>query len=233
MLHQQRDGAMQKYIAYLRTSTKDQLLGIEAQRAKAQAYAQSKNGNILAEFVEHESGKVDARPQLAKAIAECEVEGAILLIAKLDRLSRRVAFLFELKEKLESKGIEAICVDMPEIMKSTIMLGVMASLAQQERELISERTKAALQAKKAQGVKLGRPKGCNIDVARQASHEKCKAKAQSWAQSHLPAILRMKKNGISLNQIALTLNDQGIPTRRGGTWTATTVRNLLKRCEAL
>lgn len=224
---------MKKYITYLRTSTKDQLLGIEAQRAKAQAYVQIQNGSILAEFLEHESGKVDARPELAKAIVECEKQGAILLIAKLDRLSRRVAFLFELKEILDAKGIEAVCVDMPEIMKSTLMLGVMASLAQQERELISERTKAALQAKKAQGIKLGRPKGCNLDIARQASHERCNADALAWAQSHLPAIQRMRKNNISLNQIALTLNDQGIPTRRGGTWTATTVRNLLKQCEVL
>lgn len=219
-----------KFVSYLRTSTKDQNLGIQAQRAKAAAYAQAQGGNIIAEFEEHESGKNDNRPQLAQAIAHCEATGATLLIAKLDRLSRRVAFLFELKEKLDAKGLEAVCIDMPEIMKSTLMLGVMASLAQQERELISERTKAALAAKKAQGAKLGREKGCNLDVARQASNERCKADAQEFAQKHWPAINRMKKNGNSLNQIAMTLNDQGIPTRRGGAWTATTVRNLIKRC---
>lgn len=220
-----------KYIAYLRTSTKDQTLGIEAQRAKAQAFAQAQGGQIVGEFSEHESGKVDARPELAKAIAECEKQGAILLIAKLDRLSRRIAFLFELKEMLDAKGLEAVCVDMPEIMKSTLMLGVMASLAQQERELISERTKAALQAKKAQGVKLGRPKGSNMDAAVKASINKRMADAQAWAQAHLPAIGRMAKT-MSLNQIAITLNEQDIPTRRGGKWTATTVRNLLNRSAA-
>lgn len=218
-----------KFVSYLRTSTKDQTLGIEAQRAKAQAYAQAQGGQIIAEFEEHESGKNDARPQLALAIAECEKTGATLLIAKLDRLSRRVAFLFELKEKLEAKGLEAVCVDMPELMKSTLILGVMASLAQQERELISERTKAALAAKKAQGVKLGRPKGVDMSKAVEVATEKRMYKAQEWAENHAPAIIRMAKN-MSLNQVAITLNEQGIPTRRGGKWTATSVKRILERC---
>lgn len=221
-----------KYVSYLRTSTKDQNLGIEAQRAKAQAYAQVQGGQIIGEYEEHESGKNDNRPELAKAIAHCEKTGATLLIAKLDRLSRRVAFLFELKEKLEAKGLEAVCVDMPEIMKSTLMLGVMASLAQQERELISERTKAALAAKKAQGVKLGRPKGADMSKAVDAATEKRMREAQEWAEKHLPAIRRMVKNNNNMNQIAMTLNDQGIPTRRGGKWTATSVKRILARAEA-
>lgn len=223
---------MTQFVAYLRTSTKDQTLGIEAQRAKARAYAQAQSGEIIAEFSEHESGKLDARPQLARAIAHCEKTGAILLIAKLDRLSRRVAFLFELKEQLEAKGLEAVCVDMPEIMKSTLMLGVMASLAQQERELISERTKAALAAKKAQGVKLGRPKGADMGKAVEAATVKRMNEAQAWAEAHGPAIMRMSKNGMNTNQIAMTLNEQGISTRRGGKWTATSVKRVLARCGA-
>lgn len=223
---------MQKFIAYLRTSTKDQNLGIEAQRTKAQAYAKAQGGEIIAEYAEHESGKNDARPRLAQAIAHCEKTGATLLIAKLDRLSRRVAFLFELKEKLEAKGLEAVCVDMPEIMKSTLMLGVMASLAQQERELISERTKAALQAKKAQGVKLGRPKGADMGKAVEAATAKRVTEAQAWAEAHGPAIMRMSKNGMNTNQIAATMNESGIPTRRGGKWTATSVKRVLARCGA-
>lgn len=222
---------MTKFVAYLRTSTRDQILGIEAQRAKAHAYAMAQGGQIVAEFEEHESGKVDARPMLAQAIAHCEAQGAILLIAKLDRLSRRVAFLFALKEQLEAKGLEAVCVDMPEIMKSTLMLGVMASLAQQERELISERTKAALQAKKAQGVKLGRPKGADTSTATQASVQKRMGDAQAWAEAHAPAIMRMAKS-MNCNQIAMTLNEQGLPTRRGGKWTATSVKRVLARCGA-
>lgn len=218
-----------QFVAYLRTSTKDQTLGIEAQRMKAQSYAQSQNGEIIAEFEEHESGKNDARPELARAIAYCEKTGATLLIAKLDRLSRRVAFLFELKEQLEAKGLEAICVDMPELMKSTLMLGVMASLAQQERELISERTKSALAAKKAQGVKLGRPKGVDLSKAVEVATEKRMQEAQQWAENHAPAIIRMAKN-MSMNQIAITLNEQGIKTRRGGKWTATSVKRILDRC---
>lgn len=222
---------MTKFVTYLRTSTKDQNLGIEAQRAKAQAYAQAQGGQIVAEFEEHESGKNDARPQLAQAITECEKHGAMLLIAKLDRLSRRVAFLFALKEQLEAKGLEAVCVDMPEIMKSTLMLGIMASLAQQERELISERTKAALQAKKAQGIKLGRPKGADTSTATQASVSKRMGDAQAWAEKHGPAIMRMAKT-MNRNQIAMTLNEQNIPTRRGGKWTATSVKRVLARCGA-
>lgn len=222
---------MQKFVAYLRTSTRDQNLGIEAQRAKAQAYAQAQGGQIVAEFEEHESGKNDARPELAKAIATCEAQGAILLIAKLDRLSRRVAFLFELKERLAAKGLEAVCVDMPEIMKSTLMLGVMASLAQQERELISERTKAALQAKKAQGIKLGRPKGADMGKAVEAATAKRMTQAQEWAEKHGPAIMRMAKT-MNTNQIAMTLNEQGLSTRRGGKWTATAVKRVLARCGA-
>lgn len=222
---------MQKYIAYLRTSTRDQNLGIEAQRAKANAYAQAQGGQIIAEFEEHESGKNDNRPQLAQAIAVCEKQRATLLIAKLDRLSRRVAFLFELKEMLDAKGLKAVCVDMPELMKSTLMLGVMASLAQQERELISERTKAALQAKKAQGVKLGRAKGADMSKAVSVATEKRKKEAQEWAEQHLPAIKRMAKS-MNTNQIAMTLNEQGIATRRGGKWTATAVKRILARAEA-
>lgn len=218
-----------QFVSYLRTSTKDQNLGIEAQRLKAQAYAEAQGGQIIAEFEEHESGKNDARPQLALAIAECEKTGATLLIAKLDRLSRRVAFLFELKEKLEAKGLEAICVDMPEIMKSTLMLGVMASLAQQERELISQRTKDALAAKKAQGVKLGRPKGADLSKAIKASVERRMIDAQEWAETQGKAIMRMAKS-MNTNQIAATLNEQGIKTRRGGKWTATSVKRILERC---
>lgn len=220
---------MKKFIAYLRTSTKDQHLGIDAQRMKAQAYASSQRGKIIAEFEEHESGKNDARPQLANAIAECEKTGATLLIAKLDRLSRRVAFLFELKEHLEAKGLEAVCVDLPELMKSTIMLGVMASMAQQERELISERTKSALAARKAQGVKLGRPKGADMGKAVKASIAKRMNDAQAWAEEMGKGISRMAKS-MNTNQIAATLNEQGIPTRRGGKWTATTVNRVLARC---
>lgn len=222
---------MKKYVAYLRTSTKDQTLGIEAQRAKVENYVKSVNGQLIAEFSEHESGKVDNRPQLIKAIEECEKHGATLLIAKLDRLSRRVAFLFELKELLDARGLEAICIDMPELMKSTLMLGVMASLAQQERELISERTKAALQAKKAKGIKLGRPKGADTDKATKASISRRMKDAQKWALDHAPAIQRMAKT-MNTNQIAITLNEQGIPTRRSGKWTAKTVKRILERCEA-
>lgn len=217
-----------QYISYLRTSTKDQVLGIEAQRAKAQAYAKTQGGNVIAEFVEHESGKNDNRPQLAQAIAECEKTGAILLIAKLDRLSRKAAFLFELKERLEAQGVEVICVDNPELMKSTLMLGVMASLAQQERELISERTRAALAVKKAQGVKLGRPKGANTSEAVKISVARRMQDAQEWAEAQGKAIKRMAKT-MNTNQIAITLNEQGIKTRRGGKWTATSVKRILER----
>ena len=130
------------YVAYYRVSTKRQGesgLGLEAQKQAVNLYAKT-NGCILKEFTEVESGKKDNRPQLDMAIKECKQRNATLLIAKLDRLSRNVSFLFTLKQ-----SINFVCLDLPDL--NTLTLGIFATMAQHERGLISKRTKSALQIK--------------------------------------------------------------------------------------
>src|SRR5215831_2006202 len=144
--------AKMKFVAYYRVSTAKQSrsgLGLEAQRTTVQAYV--KDGRIVCEYVEVESGKRDNRPELSKAVECARREGATLIIAKLDRLARSVAFIFVLRDS----GVRFIACDMPEA--NTLTIGLIAALAQHERELISERTKAALAAKKARGCVLGTP----------------------------------------------------------------------------
>lgn len=140
-----------RYVAYYRVSTKrqgDSGLGLKSQRS---AVANFVKGNIVAEFTEIESGKNDQRVELARAIDKAKHERATLVIAKLDRLSRNAGFIFALKDS----GVDFQCVDMPDA--NTLTIGIFATLAQHERELISTRTKAALQAKIAQGAVLGNP----------------------------------------------------------------------------
>ena len=143
---------MKSYVAYLRVSTQKQGqsgLGLAAQRAAVQAFPPV--ARLVAEFVEVESGKKNERPQLAAALALAKATGATLLIAKLDRLSRNAGFIFQLRDA----GVDFVCCDMPDA--NTLTVGIFAVLAQHERELISQRTKAALAAKKAQGAQLGTP----------------------------------------------------------------------------
>lgn len=140
-----------KFVTYLRVSTERQGqsgLGLEAQRAAVAAHVLGR-GEVVAEFVEVESGKRADRPELARALAEAKRAGAVLLIAKLDRLARNVAFIANLLES----GVEVTAADMPEA--NRFVLHIMAAVAEQEGRAISERTKAALAAAKARGVKLG------------------------------------------------------------------------------
>ena len=159
-----------KFVAYYRVSTAKQGrsgLGLEAQRASVQAYL--RDGRIVAEYVEVESGKRDDRPKLAQAIAHAQREGATLIIAKLDRLARSVAFIFALRDS----GAKFIACDMPEA--NTLTIGLLAAMAQHERELISERTKAALAAKKARGFVLGSPQNLTPEAtikAGKARHQR-------------------------------------------------------------
>jgi DNA invertase Pin-like site-specific DNA recombinase len=138
---------MKKYVAYYRVSTAKQGhsgLGLEAQRTAVSTFVG--NATILREYVEVESGKVNERPHLVAAIDYAKGKGATLVIAKLDRLSRNAGFIFALKDS----GVDFQCADMPEA--NTLTIGIFATLAQHERELISSRTRAALQAKKKQGL---------------------------------------------------------------------------------
>ncbi len=216
---------MQKFIAYYRVSTDKQGasgLGLEAQQKSVRKYATDRA--LLAEYSEVESGKKNARPMLAQALAHAAATGATLLIAKLDRLSRNAAFVLE----LQNSGVDFICCDMPAANKLTI--GIMALLAQHEREQISTRTKAALSALKQRGVKLGMPNNLTDD-ARALSAEQRSAKARedvNWRKAGALAI-SMRKQQATFREIADALNTSGYITRTGKRFEAITVKRLVDR----
>src|SRR5215472_1667667 len=146
---------MATFIAYLRVSTDKQGhsgLGLDAQRSAVQRHASSTGDRIAAEFVEIESGRKSDRPELTAALAACRARRAVLLIAKLDRLARNVAFVSNLMEA----GVEFVAADMPTVNRLTVH--ILAAVAEEEARMISARTKAALEAAKARGVRLGNPR---------------------------------------------------------------------------
>jgi len=216
------------FVTYLRVSTDRQGksgLGLEAQRAAVTDHVAGK-GEIAAEYVEIESGKKNDRPQLARALAEAKRIGAVLLIAKLDRLARNVAFIANLLEA----GVEVAAADMPEA--NRFLLHVMAAVAEHEAQAISDRTRAALAAAKARGVALGWSMpgraGEQHHAARKGA-ERNAWKADQHAANILPVIRQIAARGASLRQIACELNMRGIKTARGGMWYAATVRNSIAR----
>ncbi len=212
---------------YIRVSTAKQAasqLGLEAQRAAVQAHAKAGGNQIIAEFVEVESGGNASRPQLAAALTFCRLHGATLIIAKLDRLARQVSVIAALLEG----DVPFRALDAPHANKFT--LHVLAAMAEHEREMISERTKAALAAAKARGVRLGSPagakhllKGCR--EAAQASAASRRAKADSRASAVAPLLSQLAEQGvIGARAIAIELNRRGIPAPSGGTWYPQQVR---------
>jgi DNA invertase Pin-like site-specific DNA recombinase len=217
------------YVAYYRVSTQRQGLsglGLEAQQAAVEAFIASKgqNAKLLASFVEVESGKQDDRPQLARAIESAKLTRSTLLVGKLDRLSRNAGFLF----KLRDSGVELAAADMPEL--NTLLFGVMASVAQHERETISARTKAALAAAKARGVKLGNPDGAKALMAKrdpQRAREANEAMADHRAET-LRALMSTLGH-LSANAAAHELNARGVKAARGGGWSAKAVTRLRQR----
>lgn len=208
-----------KYIAYHRVSTVKQGrsgLGLEAQQQSIADYMGNVPGALIGEFTEVESGSKDDRPELLQALRQCRLTGATLLIAKLDRLSRNRRFLLELADST----INFIAVDMPEANSFTV--GLMACLADYERQVISERTKAALQAAKARGVKLGNP---NLDKVRpnntKPANEARSAKANVRNAEMLEVINEVRANtneDLSTRAICRILNEAGYTTARGGIW---------------
>jgi DNA invertase Pin-like site-specific DNA recombinase len=216
------------FVTYLRVSTDRQGksgLGLEAQRAAVLDHVTGK-GEIAAEYVEIESGKKNERPQLARALAEAKRIGAVLLIAKLDRLARNVAFIANLLES----GVEIAAADMPEA--NRFLLHVMAAVAEHEAQAISDRTRAALAAAKARGVALGWSMPERRDEQRQASRHGAAKNAQKaglHAANVLPIMRQIAASGASLRQIAEALNSRGIKAARGGRWYAGTIRNVLAR----
>jgi DNA invertase Pin-like site-specific DNA recombinase len=209
------------FVAYYRVSTDRQGrsgLGLEAQQKAVTDYLNGGNWSVIAEFTEVETGKRNDRPQLERALAACRKHKATLVIAKLDRLSRNLAFIATLMDS----GIEFIAVDNPHANKLT--LHILAAVAQHEREMIAARTKAALQASKARGTKLGRNGAESLAPAYRADAE---ARAKGFA----PIIAECVAQGMSARAIARELEARKVPTPKGGTWHAATVLRIMKRLE--
>jgi DNA invertase Pin-like site-specific DNA recombinase len=216
-----------RFVAYYRVSTDRQGrsgLGLEAQQKAVRDYLNGGTWELIGEFTEVESGKNAARPQLAQAIEACRKHRARLVIAKLDRLSRNLAFVATLMES----GIEFVAVDNPHANKLTIH--ILAAVAEHEREAISERTKAALAAAKARGVRLGTPDAAGA-IQRMAAART--ASTARFAANVLPIIRELQAAGHkSCNSIATQLNARNVTTARGGRWAHVQVRQLLKRAAA-
>ena len=210
-----------KFVAYYRVSTDKQGrsgLGLEAQIATIENHGQRSGGEIIATFQEVESGKRNDRPKLLKALALCRQKKAILIIAKLDRLSRNVAFIANLMES----NVEFIACDMPEANKLT--LHIMAAMAQHEREATSKRTIEALAAVKARGQKLGSPN----PGSRQATAARV-VQAEQFRQGVYPIARQLRDRGLTLRQVADEMNERHIKTCNNRVWYAQTVNLLLKQ----
>lgn len=224
---------MCRVIAYYRVSTEEQGrsgLGLEAQRQAVLSLCNGRGWEVIAEHTEVESGKRADRPALIAAMHHAKVTGAVLVVAKLDRLSRSVAFL----SQLQDSGAKFIAADMPEANELTVH--IMAAVAQAERKAIGQRTREALTAAKARGTKLGNPNGAN--ALRRAGKGNTDAVAairggaDSFAKELGPVIADIRASGsTSLPAMANALNERHIQTRRGGMWHPTSVRNLLLRLD--
>jgi DNA invertase Pin-like site-specific DNA recombinase len=217
-----------RLVAYYRVSTDRQGrsgLGLDAQRKAVADHLAGAPGALVAEFTEVESGRLNDRPQLAAAMAACRLHRATLVIAKLDRLSRDAHFLLG----LQRASVEFVAADMPDANRMTV--GIMAIIAQHEREQISARTKAALAAAKARGTVLGTPRNLRNSAVGAARGNAAKAaRAAERAADLAPAIAELRAGGAaSLRALAAGLNARGIPAARGGVWSAAQVRRVLER----
>ena len=215
------------YVTYYRVSTHRQGrsgLGLEAQRAAVEAFMNANGPRAeVASFTEVESGKHDDRPQLALAIRRCRKTKATLLVAKIDRLSRNASFLMRLRDE----GVKFIAADLPDL--NTLTLGIFASMAQYEREQISARTKAALAAARARGVELGNRSLGTPEGARRA-RKAAAARTLAFDRGMRRHLDDARRAGCkTLRAIAGYLIEQGVPTRRGGEWTAMSVLRLQRR----
>jgi DNA invertase Pin-like site-specific DNA recombinase len=213
-----------KFVAYFRVSTTKQGingLGMDAQRNAVMNYLNGGSWKLLAEFAEVESGKRNNREELAKAIALCRKDGATLVIAKLDRLARNAAFLLNLRDS----GVDFIAVDMPHADKFTV--GIMALVAEKERDLISQRTRDGLAAARRRGKKLGNPHPAG---ALKAAHAVNLVRADNYAKSLLPIVQEIKAAHVTtLRGIAQCLNARGFKTPNGKAFKPQSVKNLLGR----
>ena len=212
---------MENYIAYVRTSTGRQVLGLEEQQLRINQFIQSTGDNLIEIVIEQESGKNNNRVKLDYATNLCIKHGYTLLFTKLDRLSREVEFLFTLR----NKGVKLRCIELPEL--NTLTLGIFGSVAQWERELISSRTKNGLAALKARGVKLGSPRNLTV-AAREKGIEsiiKKRVENENWKMAKMFIEHFQMKNGyINYTEIAKELNINGYKTRNGKLFNPTIVR---------
>lgn len=214
-------------VAYYRVSTKRQGasgLGLEAQQDAVRSYLNGSTWRLVSEVIEVESGKRSDRPRLEEALRLCRLHRATLIIAKLDRLARNVAFV----SKLMEAGVEFVAVDFPQANRLTVH--ILAAVAEHEARAISERTTAALARARARGVKLGGDRGHMPSIAAQghaASLAARRARARSRAADLLPVIAEVRTGGASsLQQVADALNARNITTARGLKWTPTQIRLL-------
>lgn len=225
---------LQRAIAYYRVSTQRQGrsgLGIEGQRARVEQFVRAEGFELIAEHVEVETGKgadaLDRRPKLAQALEQARREGCPVIVAKLDRLSRDVAFISGLMASRVPFVVAELGSD-----ADPFMLHLYAALAEKERRLISERTRAALAARKQSGARLGNTSSPALAAAlgRQVSLEE----ADQFARYTMPVIRAIQKAGItSLRGIAAALDARGVRTARGGRWQVSNVRNVLARANGL
>lgn len=224
------------FVSYLRVSTERQGrsgLGLDAQREAVRTYLNGGKWRIIAEHVEVESGRNAARPALDAALAEARLHRVPLVVAKVDRLTRSVAFL----SKLLDSGVEVRFCDLPQVEgpAGRFMLNQMVAVAELEAGLISARTKAALAAAKARGQALGGDRGARLtDEARKAGTAHRASKATDRARDLAPVIASLREAGItSATGIAKALTERGIPTARGaGEWTTIQVQRVLARLDA-
>ena len=218
-----------KAIIYTRVSTAEQGksgLGLDSQLAIVNEFCNTENYEVLAHYSETETGSgkdaLDKRPILAKALQHAKKEGAVLMVSKLDRLGRNVSFISALMEQRVNFIVTQLGKD-----ADPFMLHLYAALSEKERNLISERTKAALKVLKDSGAILGNK--TNLDDARLLSNVVNSAKAKEFALKVGSTIRSYRDQGLSMQAIADKLNELGINTARGGSWYASTVANILKR----
>ena len=218
-------------VSYLRVSTRKQGasgLGLEAQRAAVAEFAKREGLRVVAEYVEVESGRKAARPELAKAMSHCRAARACLTVAKLDRLARNVAFLSQLMES----GLEFVALDNP--YANTFTLHILAAVAEQEARAASERTKVALAAAKRRGMLLGsaRPGHWGGREARRMVGSRRGVKRAAEVRTHdarqhnslaVAEALRLRQEGLSWYEVAAELNSKGLVTRRGNGWSKSSV----------
>src|SRR5712691_9926497 len=221
---------MERIVTYLRVSTRQQQrsgLGIDAQRAAIERFAATESLSISAEFVEFESGKgadaLERRPQLAAALAAAKALKCSVVVAKLDRLSRDVAFVAGLMAQRVPFMVAELGRD-----ADPFLLHLYAALAEKERRLISERTRSALAAKKAAGARLGNPH--NLNHASSIGRAALIDVADEFASSLTPVVQAIRASGaLTLASMTIELNRRGIRSARGGKWHRSSVANLLSR----